>query len=75
MAPTREKFATLVNSEILSKVRSLAEKEGRELQALVEEALGDLIQKRKNGKPRSHVMGAFHAIQERYSSVCKKLAE
>ena len=75
MSPTREKFATQVNSEILSEVRLLAEKEGRQLQALVDEALADLIEKRKNGKPRPHVMGAFHASLERYGSVYKKLAE
>jgi hypothetical protein len=32
MSKPREKFATQVNSEILSAVRSLAEKEGRQLQ-------------------------------------------
>ena len=36
---TREKFATQVNSEILSEVRSIAKGEGRQLQAIVEEAL------------------------------------
>ena len=46
MAQTREKFATQVNSEILKAVRTLAEKEGRQLQALVDEALGtpDVVQ-------------------------------
>jgi hypothetical protein len=41
----------------------------------VDEAFSDLLEKRKNGKPRPHVMGAFHASVERYSSVYKKLAE
>jgi len=75
MPATREKFATQVNSEILSEIRRIAEKEGRQLQALVDEALADLIEKRKSGKPRPHVMGTFHASLERYSSVYKKLAE
>lgn len=75
MSPMREKFATQVNSAILSEVRSLAEKEGRQLQALVDEALADLIEKRKNARPRPHVMGAFHGSHERYSSVYMKLAE
>jgi hypothetical protein len=75
MSPSREKFATQVNSDILSEVRSLAEKEGRQLQALVDEALADLIEKRKNAKPRPHVMAAFHSSHERFSSVYKKLAE
>ena len=34
MSRIREKFATQVNSEILSAVRVLAETEGRQLQAL-----------------------------------------
>ena len=51
MAQIREKFATQVNSDILATVRSLANQEGRQLQALVDEALADLIEKRKKAKP------------------------
>jgi len=55
MPRTREKFATQVNSEILSSLRSLARTQGRQIQALVDEALADLIEKRKNATPRRHV--------------------
>ncbi len=75
MARTREKFATQVSSEILSAVRSLAEKEGRQLQALVDEALADLIEKRKRSAPRAHVMGAYLASHEKYAPLYQKLAE
>jgi predicted transcriptional regulator len=75
MPATREKFATQVNSEILSAVRSLAEKEGRQLQVLVEEALADLLEKRKKATPRAHVMGAYLASHEKYAPLYKKLAE
>jgi len=75
MSQTREKFATQVNTEILSAVRSLAEKEGRQLQVLVEEALADLIEKHKNAKLRPHVMGAFLASHQKYGPLYKKLAE
>jgi hypothetical protein len=75
LSQTREKFATQVNSEILSEVRSLAEKEGRQLQALMDEALADLIEKHKNARPRPHVMGAYLASHERYGPLYKKLAE
>jgi len=74
MSPTREKFATQVNSKILSEVRTLAEEEGRQLQALVDEALADLIEKHKNAKPRAHVMGAYLASHEKYGPLYKKLA-
>jgi hypothetical protein len=75
MSPARAKFATQVNSQILSAVRTLAEKEGRQLQALVDEALADLIEKRKNAKPRSHVMGAYLASHEKYAALYEKLAK
>jgi hypothetical protein len=75
MSQTREKFATQVKSDILSAVRTLADKEGRQLQALVEEAFADLIEKRKKATPRSHVMGAYLASHEKYAPLYKKLAE
>jgi len=75
MSASREKFATQVNSEILSAVRNLADKEGRQLQVLVEEALADLIEKRKKATPRAHVMGAYLASHDKYASLYKKLAE
>ena len=75
MSQTREKFTTQVNSEILTAVRTLARKEGRQLQALLDEALADLIEKRKSAKPRPHVMGAYLASHERYGPLYQKLAE
>jgi len=74
MSQTREKFATQVNSKILRDVRALADEEGRQLQALVDEALADLIEKHKNAKPRYHVMGAYLASHEKYGRLYKKLA-
>ncbi len=56
-------------------VRGLAQKEGRQLQVLVEEALADLIEKRRKGAPRSSVMTAYLASHEKYASLYKKLAE
>jgi hypothetical protein len=75
MAAIRQKFATQVNSEILATVRLLASKEGRQLQVLVEEALADLIEKRKKATPRTHVMGVYLASHGKYGSLYKKLAE
>jgi hypothetical protein len=71
----REKFATQVNADILASVRSLAQAEGRQLQALVDEALADLIEKRKQQRPRAHVMTAYLGSLENYSELYKQLAE
>jgi len=75
MSQTREKFATQVDSEILTAVRMLAQSEGRQLQALMDEALADLIDKHKRVKPRPHVMEAYRASHEKYAPLYKKLAE
>jgi hypothetical protein len=75
MSQAREKFATQVNSETLAAVRKLAQDEGRQLQALVDEALADLVEKHRNAKPRPHVMGTYLASHEKYGPLYKKLAE
>ncbi len=75
MSVTREKFATQVNAKTLAAVRRLAEKEGRQLQALVDEALTDLIEKRRLGRPRAHVMDAYQRSHARYGELYKKLAQ
>lgn len=74
-AQTREKFATQVNAEILSTVRGIAQSEGRQIQALIDEALADLIEKRKQGRPRAHVMAAYRGSHEMFGPLYKKLAE
>ncbi|MCL2713200.1 MAG: hypothetical protein FWD68_01010 [Alphaproteobacteria bacterium] len=74
-AQAREKFATQVDSKILRTVRDMAQSEGRQLQALVDEALADLIEKRKQGRPRQHVMAAYQTSHETFGSLYKKLAE
>jgi hypothetical protein len=71
----KEKFATQVSPEILAELRALAHSEGRQLQALVDEALGDLIEKRRNTRPRPHVMSAYNASHEKYADLYRQLAK
>jgi hypothetical protein len=75
MASNREKFATQVDAQILAAVRGLAQKEGRQLQALIDEALTDLIDKHTNARPRQRVMEAYRASLEKFGPLYKKLAE
>jgi hypothetical protein len=71
---SREKIETQVDPEILSAVRAIAQSEGRELPALVDEALADLIEKRTQGRPRAHVMTAYQTSHETFAPLYKKLA-
>lgn len=75
MPHSPEKFATQVDSEVLATVRALAQNEGREVQALVEEALVDLIEKHRQPEPRARVINAYRASHERYAHLYQKLAE
>jgi hypothetical protein len=71
----REKFATQVDSELLASVRELAKIEGRQLQALVDEAFAGLIEQRRQSAARPHVMTAYQTSHRRYASLYEKLAK
>lgn len=78
-AGDRETFATQVSAErvsakTLAAVRRVAEKEGRQLQSVVEQALLDLLEKRRSGKPRAHVMSAYQRSHGPFCELYKKLA-
>ena len=71
----QDNLAAQVDSELLIAVQTLAQREGRQFEALVEEALTDLIEKHKLPEPRPHVTASYLAGHEKYGSVYKKLAE
>jgi hypothetical protein len=75
MPEIREKFATQVDAEVLAQVRELAKNEGRQIQALVDEALLDLIEKHRKSRPRAHVMATYQASHSRFADLYKKLAQ
>jgi hypothetical protein len=75
MSQPRENSATQVTSELLSAVRELSVAEGRQIEALVEDAFTDLVEKRKKANRRPHVMDAYLASHEKYAPLYKKLAE
>ena len=75
MPQSREKLATLVDGALLADLRSLAKQEGRPIQALVEEAIAALIEQRRQGTVRPHVMSAYQKSHARYASLYEKLAQ
>jgi hypothetical protein len=72
---SREKLETQVDPEILSVLKAIARSEGRDLPALVDEALADLIEKKTQGHPRAHVMTAYETSHETFAPLYKKLGE
>lgn len=75
MASNREKFTTRLRPRTLALLHDLAEREGRSRQSLVEEALADLFQKRRNAAPRPQVMAAYRRSLDRYDGLYRKLAD
>ena len=75
MGSPREKFATQVDARLLAELRQLAQQEGRQLQALVDEAIEGLIEQRKTGRARAHVMSAYKKSHERFAPLYRKLAQ
>lgn len=74
MPTTRLKFATQVRDDLLKALRALAREEGRQIQTLVEEAIVDLLEKRRNNTARAHVMNAYQASHARFGPLYEKLA-
>jgi hypothetical protein len=70
----RQKFATQVDADLLDALRGLAKEEGRQVQSLIDEALADLIEKRRLAIPRQRVMAAYRASLGQYAKLYKKLA-
>jgi hypothetical protein len=75
MSDRRQKFATQVDETLLADLRTLAASEGRQVQHLVDEAISDLLEKKKGSRARPHVMATFGQSHERFGSLYEKLAK
>lgn len=77
MLVTREKFTTQVDAQLLESVRKLAKSEGRQIQAIVEDALREHLELKNSSqvRGRKHVMDAYLKSTERYPGVYNKLAQ
>jgi hypothetical protein len=75
MAAMREKFATQVDRDLLAEIRKIAKDEGRQLQAVIEDALRAHVEQRSKATPRRHVMDAYRSTPPRYDALYEKLAK
>ena len=77
MSIAREKFATQVDSALLESVRNLAKAEGRQIQAVVEDALRQHLEAKKDASGHSceHVMVGYLESTERFSGLYDQLAK
>ena len=74
-AVVREKFSSQAAPEVLVALRRIAETQGRQFQAVLDEALRDDIDRHQKERPRRHVMAAFASSLDEFDSLCRELAK
>lgn len=75
MAKPREKFSSQADPELLTAVRDIAETEGRQFQAVLEDAMRDYIERRAKDRPRRHVLEALGDSLEDFDDLYRELAK
>lgn len=71
----RVKFASQADPEVLADVRALARDEGRQFQAVVEEALKEWVERKRSDQPRPEVVAHLRATIERNRELYRRLAQ
>ena len=74
-AVARKKFSSQAAPEVLLALRQLAELQGRQFQAVLEEALRDYLDRQQKDRPRRHVMNAFASSLAEFDSLYRELAK
>ncbi len=74
-SPAREKFSSQAAPEVLAALRQIAETQGRQFQAVLDDALRDYIDRQQRARPRRHVMAAFTASLDEFDALYRELAK
>lgn len=69
------KFATQADPQVLSSLRGMARSEGRQLQALIDEALREYVERKRGREPRRHVLSSLDDSLLQYDDLYRKLAK
>ena len=69
------KFSSKVDAKLLAEMRKIARDEGRQLQALLDEAMRDYLEKKHSGKDRPHVRKAFAESLRAFDALYRELAK
>jgi predicted transcriptional regulator len=72
---SREKFSSQASPDVLAALRKLAASEGRQFQAVLEDALRDYLERQQRDRPRQHVMSAFASSLDEFDAIYKDLAK
>ena len=75
MTTVREKFSSQATPEVLEALRRIDDAQGRQFQAVLDEALRDYIDRQQNARPRRHVLASFASSLEEFDSLYRELAK
>jgi predicted transcriptional regulator len=72
---TKVKFASQADPEVLAELRAVAEREGRQLQAVLDEALRDYLERKRSGRARPRVLEALRDSMAEHGPLYGELAK
>ncbi len=75
VAAAREKFASQADPDVLAGMRELAASEGRQLQAVMEDAMREYLDRRSGDRPRPQVMEALVQSIAEFDTLYARLAK
>ena len=76
MSPlTHDKLSFNVPPELLGALNQLAASQGRQLQALLEDALREYLEREQRDHPRQHVISEFASSLNEFDELYKDLAK
>lgn len=70
-----EKFSSQAAPEVLAALKKIADDQGRQFQAVLDEAMRDYIDRHQTSFPRRHVMAAFAESLEEFDDLYRELAK
>ena len=66
------KFATQLSPDVLAELRQMAHEE---IQSILDEALREYIENKRNAKPRTHVMAALFSSMTEHDALYEALSK
>ena len=76
MSPhSEDKFSYKVSPEVLAALHELAASQGRQLQAILEDALREYLEREQRDHPRQHVISEFASSLNEFDELYKDLAK
>ncbi len=71
----KENFSSQASVEVLAAMRQLADQQGRQFHALLDEALREYLDRQQNSNPRRHVLQAFASSLDEFDDLYRELAK